>query len=247
MHLWDQFEIVEPYPALYWQEENTVIVADLHLGLEALMASTGVYFPKFQLKEIKEDLEEVLEEKQPRQLIINGDVKHEFSQVSYEEQDEVQELLETLIASVDEIKITKGNHDNYLIYAVQDYEQVQLEDKFVIGDTCLLHGDQNIDPGTIDATYFIIGHEHPALSLQDEIGVREKLPAFLYGTLDSGDKKIIVMPAFSRLAQGSPVNRSQKRELMSPILKNYVVVDNLRAVGITPETGVMKFPSLGQI
>lgn len=247
MFIFDKFEVVEPYPALYSAETDTVVISDLHLGLEALMASGGVYFPKFQLEELKEDLEEVLQAKTPRTLVINGDVKHEFSQVSYEEQDEVQELLDLVTDKVDQVKITKGNHDNYLIYAVEDYEQVELEDRFILDDVCCLHGDENLDLKTIDATYFVIGHEHPALSLQDDIGVREKIPAFLYGSLESGKGKIIVMPAFSRLAQGTPVNRSVRGQLMSPILKNHVVMDDLHAVGITPETGVLKFPRLGQI
>ncbi len=211
------------------------------------MASGGVYFPKFQLSELKEDLEEILEDKAPQTLIINGDVKHEFSQVSHEEQDEVQELLDLVTSKVDQVKVTKGNHDNYLIYAVEDYEQVELGDKFILDDVCFLHGDEDLDLSTIDASYFIIGHEHPALSLQDDIGVREKIPAFLYGSLESEEGRIIVMPAFSRLAQGTPVNRNGKRQLMSPILKNHVVVDDLRAVGITPETGILRFPRLGRI
>jgi len=211
------------------------------------LASGGVYFPKFQLSELKEDLEEILEDKAPQTLIINGDVKHEFSQVSHEEQDEVQELLDLVTSKVDQVKVTKGNHDNYLIYAVEDYEQVELGDKFILDDVCFLHGDEDLDLSTIDASYFIIGHEHPALSLQDDIGVREKIPAFLYGSLESEEGRIIVMPAFSRLAQGTPVNRNGKRQLMSPILKNHVVVDDLRAVGITPETGILRFPRLGRI
>lgn len=247
MDIFNKFEIVEPYPALYWAEKELVTIADLHLGLESLMASAGVYFPKFQLKEIKQDLQEVLEDKQPRTLLINGDVKHEFSRVSYQEQDEVEELLDLLTNKVEEIKITKGNHDNYLIYALEDYDQVQLEDKFTLGDTCFLHGDKEIDPRSLDATYFIIGHEHPALSLQDEIGVSEKLPAFVYGSLETGEQKIIVMPAFSRLAQGSPLNKIGGKQLMSPILRHHVVIDQLRAVGITRETGVLRFPSLRQI
>src|SRR6056297_1379062 len=107
MKLFDKFEIIEPYPALWLEESKTVVIADLHLGLETLLASKGVYFPKFQLEEMKEDLQEIFNEYPAEQLIINGDTKHDFAKSSYKEKQEVKKLLNFLTLQVDKIKLIK--------------------------------------------------------------------------------------------------------------------------------------------
>ena len=66
------------------------LISDLHLGLEALMASGGVYLPKFQLDEMKDDIKEIIKKVNPKKMIINGDIKHEFSETTWEEREEVR-------------------------------------------------------------------------------------------------------------------------------------------------------------
>ncbi|MDY6769663.1 MAG: metallophosphoesterase, partial [Candidatus Nanohaloarchaea archaeon] len=117
MQLLDRFDIVAPYPAVYDTRTDAVVVADLHLGLEALMADGGVYMPKFQLGEVLDDLDAILDETGASRLIVLGDVKHEFSETSRGEREEVQELLDAVTERVEEVLLVKGNHDNYLIYA----------------------------------------------------------------------------------------------------------------------------------
>lgn len=244
MKIFDKFEIVEPYPALYFQEEDVVIVSDLHLGLESLMASSGVYFPKFQLDEMKEEFENIIEKVEPEKIVINGDLKHEFSETTWEEREEVQDLLEFLTEKVEEVLILKGNHDNYLIYAVKDFDNVKLEEKVVLDNATFLHGDEEIDLKNLNTEYLIIGHEHPALALKDDLGIKEKVRCFLYGELVS--KKIIVLPAMSKFAEGSQVNQIPKKRLLTPLLRE-TGVDHLKAIAVSEEAGIFEFPEVGKI
>ncbi|MCJ7478809.1 MAG: metallophosphoesterase [Candidatus Nanohaloarchaeota archaeon QJJ-7] len=247
MKLLGRFETVESYPAIYDPEADAAVVSDLHLGLESLMAEGGVFMPKFQLKEMKEDLEELLEQTGAEKLIVLGDVKHEFSETSKGEKEEVQELLDFLSDRVEEVLLVKGNHDNYLIYAVEDYDHVELEDRFVLEDALYIHGHELVeDLETFDASYVVIGHEHPALALKDEVGVKEKLPAFLYGEMDDG-RELLVLPAFSKLADGSQVNQVSEEELMSPFLKQKIDIGEMEAVGVDREAGLFEFPSLRKL
>jgi metallophosphoesterase superfamily enzyme len=57
-------------------------------------------------------------------------------------------------------------------------------------------------------------------------------------------RKIICMPAFSPLASGVTVNAIEKRELLSPILREDVELENLVPIAIDKEVGVLKFPEL---
>jgi len=257
MKIFDKFEIVEPYPALYF--DNTVVIGDLHLGLESLMVSEGVFFPKFQLDEIKDHLKDIFDKKDPERIVIVGDLKHEFSETTYGESEEVKDLLNFLEKELEEIRLIKGNHDNYLIYPTKEFEKVHLDQSFTLNKTRFIHGHQeeiDISKYEEEAKYWVIGHEHPALSLKDDVGIKEKIPCFLYGelNLDQSEEnnkdeegKIVVLPAFSRLAEGSQVNEIPDNKLMSPILKKYTDLDQLTAIGITKETGVLKFTKLGKL
>lgn len=241
MKLFNKFKIIESYPALWIEDLRTVVVSDFHLGLEALMTTEGLYFPKFQLKEMKQDLQEILSNYKPERLIINGDIKHEFSKATWKERQEVQNLIDFLSQKVKAINLVKGNHDNYLIYVVQDYDNLTLKEKFSFKDILFVHGHQEEIP---HSKYVILGHEHPALALKDKAGAKEKIRCFLYGEVNN--KKLIVMPAFSKLAEGSPVNQIPSQELLSPWLKK-VGVEDMKAVGVSKEGGLFEFPEIRKI
>lgn len=247
--IFDRFEIVESYPALYIDTLDAVVVSDLHLGLESLMAKKGTYMPKVQLDAIKDDLEAIVAEVEPEKLIVCGDIKHEFSKTTYGEREEVQEFIEFLSELVEDILLVKGNHDNYLIYYVEDYDNVELEEYYVLDDILFVHGHEIFeDLETLDADYVLMGHEHPSLALQDKVGVTEKIHCFLYGEMDDG-RGLIVLPAFSRLAEGTPMNRvkNQDPDILSPILKKQIDVLSMEAIGVDKEAGVFEFPEVGRI
>ncbi len=247
MKIFDRFEIVGNYPTLYSEKIGALIISDLHLGLESLMADSGVYMPKFQLSEMKEDLKDISGKKDFDKIIVCGDIKHEFSETSYHEKKEVEEFIEFSRDLADEIYFVKGNHDNYLIYAVKRYPEVKLDDSFVFDDVIFIHGHEKTDEvSRIDIEYLIMGHEHPALNLTDEIGAREKIRCFLYGKMRNGIK-LIVMPAFSRLAQGSQMNQVREEEILSPLLKDMIDIGEMKAVAIDKEAGTFEFPELKKI
>ncbi len=247
MKIFDRFEIVDNYPALYSEKIEALIISDLHLGLESLMADSGVYMPKFQLSEMKEDLKNISLKKDFKKIIVCGDIKHEFSKTSYHEKKEVEEFIEYSQGLAEEIYLVKGNHDNYLIYPVKRYPRVKLEDSFIFEGINFIHGHERVeDINRLDVEYLIMGHEHPALSLTDEIGAREKLRCFLYGEMRN-NIKLIVMPAFSRLAQGSQINQARDEDILSPILKDMVNVGGLKAIGVDKEAGLFEFPEINKI
>lgn len=247
--IYDRFRIVDTYPALYIDDLDTVVLSDLHLGLESLMANSGVYMPKTQLETVKEDLSAIVERVNPSRIIVCGDIKHEFSKTTYGEREEVQEFIDFLTELVDEVLLVKGNHDNYLIYYVEDYDDVELDEYYVLDGILFIHGHEILeDLQTLDADHVVIGHEHPSLALKDKVGVTEKIHCFLYGEMDDG-RGLIVLPAFSSLAEGTPMNRvkNQDPDLLSPFLKKKVDVQHMKAIGIDREAGAFKFPEVRKI
>jgi hypothetical protein len=241
-----EIEVVEPYPAVYIPSLDSVVVAELHLGYEEAMIGQGLFLPRVQLKKEIRMLEAILEKKRAGGILVNGDFKHEFSRGGYREYREIGEMLDFLQRNFQEVKLVRGNHDNFLLSSARR-RGVELQDSYIVGDYYFLHGHKiPMDFESVNAENIVLAHEHPAVVMYDEVGVKEKLPCFLHGEMMDG-RKILVLPAFSPLSQGSEVNAIPPGELLSPLLKSYVDVDDLEVVGISSDIGALRFSHLGSL
>ncbi|MBO3804118.1 MAG: metallophosphoesterase [Candidatus Brockarchaeota archaeon] len=241
MKLWDSVEIVEPYPAAYIGDIDCLVISDLHLGYEGIMAEHGVMMPKVQFEEEVEMLEGVLAKRGGRRVLLNGDIKHEFSTTSYHEFKEVDEFLLRLTGLFEEVIIIKGNHDNY-IERVTSRHGIGVFSSKEIGGFLFAHGHRKLARARGSGQKcLVMGHEHPVVALTDEVGAKERVRCFLYGDTASG--KILVMPAFSTLAYGSEVNAISQKEWLSPVLRE-VETGRLNLVGVSREAGILEFGKL---
>lgn len=227
-----EFEIIESYPAVNFPELDLIAISDLHLGLEASMTSRGNYIPEFQLDQIKEELGEIREITGCERILINGDLKNQYS-TSYSEKTEIDELLDFLTDKFDDVIVIQGNHDTFTDNILEEHGLRPLE-QYESEGVLFTHGDKRPDQNW---STIVIGHEHPALALEDEIGVTEKVDALLH--LES-DKEVFVLPAYSPISNGSEINRMSSSELLSPILKDFDLGD-FEAYAISREAGVFDF------
>lgn len=237
------FEIIDSLPALYSQELDLVVISDLHLGLEGNVTSEGGYVPKFQLDDLREDIKKIVEETNASKIIVNGDLKHEFARTHFTEKQEVEDFLDLLSEKFEEIIIIQGNHDTFIDQLTKT-RNVELKDHHIEGNVLFFHGHKKLPKTEEEYDTVVIGHEHPALVLKDEIGVKEKVDTFLYGETEVGN--LIVTPAFSKISGGSKVNQIPQYELLSPILKD-IDFKSLKAVAVSREAGVFEFPELDKI
>ena len=240
MEIFKGIEVLCPYPALYLKDIETVVIADLHLGYEGIMAEQGIFMPKMQFRKEVEMLEGIAGMCAAERVIVNGDVKHEFSETSYHEFREVGELLEILRRRFREVHVVKGNHDTFIIYITRKHG-VALHEELTLGKFHFFHGHRM---PRREAEFLILAHEHPAIALYDEIGVREKVRCFLYG--EANKRRVVVMPAFSPLAYGSEVNLMPRSELLSPFLRS-IDVDRLNVIAVSEEVGCLPFAQLGEL
>ncbi|MGB9732675.1 MAG: metallophosphoesterase [Candidatus Micrarchaeia archaeon] len=237
----DGVEIIDGTPLIYIKELSALACADLHLGYEGVMAENGIFLPKANLKKIKEVLHSAILEKSPNMVIIDGDIKNEFSKVHVEEFNELYDFVNFLKESkVNEIVLIKGNHDNFVdrlkgSLGIKIYKQ---EAQF--GKYLFFHGEQL--PSHTDAEWAIMGHVHPAISLYTSIGIKEKLRCFLYGTFEG--KKFIILPAMNYFAEGVSVNLEDVSEL-SPVFSK-INVDSMRALCIG-DGETLDFGSIGEL
>src|SRR3990172_1940024 len=87
--------------ALYLSAHKTLVFSDFHIGYEAELHKRGVLVPKFQFKDILKRLGWIFAKlraqcAQLKAIVINGDLKHSFGEISRQEWKETLELIDFL-------------------------------------------------------------------------------------------------------------------------------------------------------
>ncbi len=232
---------------IFLPEIDTLVIADLHLGIELALFGEGTYIPVDQFQIMQNNIVNLIKKFKPRSLVINGDFKHEFGRASPQEWYELKSLYQTLSELGVELEIVRGNHDNYLKTILSRMGKTIQEPYYITSDYLFMHGHQGIDD-TInkilpDVTWIILAHEHPAIVLRDDAGGKHKFRCFLKGKWKKCN--ILVLPAYSPFTSGAIVNEVEKDEILSPILKEIGLKDFKPIVVDSGE--ILSFPTLKQI
>ncbi|HUT26583.1 MAG TPA: metallophosphoesterase [Methanomassiliicoccales archaeon] len=187
---------------------DTLILGDLHLGVEASLELEGLQLPRAQSLTMRQRIESIIEDHHPKRIVVLGDLKHEFSRNLDEEWREVRGMLEYL-GSLAQVTVVRGNHDNFLAN-ITSRLGLDLVDRLELDGYHLVHGHTAVTERPL-----IQGHEHPSIRLFDGIGGYLKLPAFLHFF----QERVLVLPAFSPLAAGNDINKMTSDDMLSPGLK----------------------------
>lgn len=190
--------------------KDHMIISDVHIGYEEMLNKNGYMLPRHQFRDTESRLLNLLR-RNPKKIIINGDLKHEFGKISDQEWRDTSRILD-LLEEKAEVILIRGNHDTVLD-PITDKRQISVRDSYIVDDVMFLHGDQIVDiPKEVNT--IVIGHEHPAVSITD--GVRtETYKCFLKGKYK--DKHLIIQPSFNLVTEGTDVT---KEKLLSPYIKN---------------------------
>ncbi len=202
-------EALDGLPILYVEDLSAIVCADLHLGYEGVMADNGVFLPKVNLKKMKEMLKRAVEMKRPNTIIVDGDIKNEFSKVHVEEFNELDELVRYLSneLGIKKIILIKGNHDNFVDRLAKPLGIKVYKQEAVIGNILFFHGEEF--PVSSSYKTMVMGHVHPTVLIYNKVGVGEKLKCFVYGKAKNG-KFAIILPAMNFFAEGLNMNGVQE-------------------------------------
>jgi metallophosphoesterase superfamily enzyme len=170
--------------SLYFAEERTLVVADIHWGYADSHRRVGNLLPLWGDEQIARRLQRLLSHYRPARMIWLGDSLHTPAAARIAEA-----FLETISPEV-EVIVLAGNHD-------RKWPRINAHEHRV-GDCFFHHGDRvrDIEPGLIE----IIGHIHPALSWSDGAGLRLKVPALVEG------RRRVILPSFSDWSGGARWN-----------------------------------------
>ena len=214
----------EPAATADLDGETALVVADYHAGVERALQRDGVEVPS-RAADRRRHVLALVEQTAADRVVFLGDLGHDIGEAAGVERTELEDLVEAIPVP---ITLVKGNHDGKL----QDVLDVDItpSNGTRFGDVGFVHGHTWPGEDALSADVLCVGHEHPTVRLEDEVGGRRIERVWLRGPVDgkpfadfhgSADvpvpDEIVVFPAFNDLVGGTWVN-VQGQAFLSPFL-----------------------------
>lgn len=217
--------------ALFVPAADALVIADVHLGRAA---DSSVDAPIDDGGDVCDRLASLLTRTDPATVVIAGDLLHSFGRLPRGVERDLAALADCVADAGADLAVTPGNHDAMLESAFDG--ETTGEYRLSDGETVVCHGHERPES---DAQRYIVGHDHPALSVDGR-----KLPCFLYGPAVYDGADVIVCPAFTTLAAGATVNGMRARDFQSPLVAD---ADRFHP-GVWDDSSedVLWFPPLGE-
>ena len=209
----------EPAAVADLPDGRALVLSDFHAGLEVGLHYDGVEI-RSRADERRASVLDLLDRTGADHLVFLGDLQHAIGEPGEEEGAELQQLLAATTERVD-VTIVKGNHDGDIdtVVAEGDFDvEVTPGHGVRLGDVGFAHGHTWPSPDVLAAEVVCVGHEHPKVRLEDEVGGSRAERAWLRGGLDPApfraqfgddlaiDGELVVFPGFNDLLGGTWVN-----------------------------------------
>lgn len=166
---------------VYWENEKSLILSDLHIGKSAHFRRHGIPIPDNILQSDLKRLKYLIKTFKPQQLLVVGDLFHAGFNLDIK-------TFKNWFIEFEDVKLIliKGNHDKLSKRVKHDIDMKIVKD-YILGPFKFIHD------GTDNKTeYFTIsGHIHPGVLIKGKGRQRIKLPCYQV------TQKQLILPAFS--------------------------------------------------
>lgn len=200
---------LSPDRCIYWEEQNSLIVSDLHFGKTGHFRKSGIAVPQNVYKEDMQRLVNQLQFYKPQQLIVVGDL---FHSVVNKELDLFKKWRNDF-ASL-HIELVKGNHD---ILKKDWYAEANIsvsDTHFHIANFCFVHDISEACPPSPNIHYYFSGHIHPCVILKGLGKQSVSLPCYYFA------QNFAVIPAFSKFTGTALIDRKFADKIFAIIPAN---------------------------
>jgi putative SbcD/Mre11-related phosphoesterase len=205
--------------------ERALVVADFHAGIEQALRADGVSLDS-RASERREQLLSLVARTDADRVVFLGDLMQAIGDPGGAERGEIEVLLEALDERGVAATLAKGNHDG----AIESWADLDVTDGAGVrlGDVGFAHGHTWPAPEVLDGEVVCVGHEHPAVRLEDEVGGSRVERVWLRASVaaeafaDRPDEvrpgaELVVFPAFNDLVGKTWVNVAGQ-EFLAPFL-----------------------------
>lgn len=205
-HLWLSSE-----RCIYWEEENTLILSDLHFGKTGHFRKAGIAVPQNVYKDDLHRLIQLIQHFQPDNLLIVGDLFHSEANKELDLFKRWRNDFEKI-----SIQLVKGNHD---ILTNDWYKEANLTihpQTLSIHPFLFTHDVTQTSFNHLPVPYIFSGHIHPGIRINGGGKQSLRFACFYFG------KEYAVLPAFSRFT-GTYLVEPKPSETVFAIIDNTIV------------------------
>jgi putative SbcD/Mre11-related phosphoesterase len=218
---------------------DTLVLADLHLGIEDELALSGINIPS-RIEQRIDRVLRYLEMTNARRVVLLGDVKHSIGRTSPLERNDIPQFLRS-VAECARVDIVPGNHDGGIEYLIprDTHFSIKIHSSkgCRISDVGLVHGHTWPSAELLACSNVILGHNHPIVRLADSLGYVSSKPVWIrthfvesgfrerYPELNGyADPRVIIVPAFNELVGGIAFNEATYDTLLGPLFAHHVIL-----------------------
>lgn len=221
--------MIQPVPGIpALKIDDTLVIGDLHIGVEAHLGKKGVHLTSRTDKMFDAIVEAAGNDVD--HIMMIGDIKDSVPGSTKQEYREIPMFCDRLLDFFSEVSIVRGNHDTAIEEFVPGAVRIYPASGAVIGDVGLVHGHTWPSTEVMSKKTLVLAHEHPTILFKDGVGAHMSEPCWIRGRFkETKDERyeqlpenFIVVPAFNRLLGGSPVNLKEGK-LLGPILNSELV------------------------
>jgi DNA ligase-associated metallophosphoesterase len=208
----DQHFWLSPERVLYWEQEKTLIVSDLHFGKTGHFRKSGIAVPQSVYKEDLQRLFAQISFFKANQLLIVGDL---FHSIANKEMDfflkwrkDISQLPFLLI---------KGNHD---ILSPNWYQEASIEVKnhYQIHQFRFIHDPTESIASEEDHSFIFSGHLHPGVIVRGLGKQSLRFPCFYF------TEKQAILPAFSHFSGLALIDPKKKDQVYAIVNQSIVPI-----------------------
>ncbi len=202
-----------PERALFWEQENALLVADVHLGKEYVFGRQGIAIPAGSSESTLRRLSALLAQTNAHECIVLGDFFHDTPSPHDSWLNAVSEFLDQ--HPTVKVCIAAGNHDKPRGQERIDSRITWHNEPVQRGPLVLQH-----EPGQDDRGYVLAGHIHPVISIGKAFQRGIRGPCFWQ------QPDCLVLPAFGEFTGGRSVTPAKNDAIFMIGSQSVVPVPN---------------------
>lgn len=188
--------------SIFWNDQNMLIVADLHLGKAVHFRKAGIAAPAETNVQTLNNLALLIDYYQVSSVLILGDLFHSGINSDWQKFIEWKRNYQRI-----DFLLVKGNHD---LLSTEDYEHsaLQILDKYVLDPFLFIHDSEDMDEKG-SGQLIMSGHLHPAVKLSGKGRQKITLPCFFL------EDNNLILPAFGSFTGTYKISKTKNNRIFA--------------------------------
>lgn len=197
---------------IFWEQESSLILADLHFGKTGHFRKNGINVPSAVYKEDLQRMVDLISFFQPKKIIAVGDLFHSSDNLELNMFSKTRSDFSKI-----EFILVKGNHD---LLADNWYNKNEIElthDNLNIGEFNFVHDPADIDKNSPQFSFS--GHIHPGINISGLGKQSLNFPCYFFTENNA------ILPAFSKFSGTAKMKKKKDNRIFAIVNQSLIEIE----------------------